>query len=79
MEMIRATALRWSGRRQFLFAGAYFSVALVRFSSAQAPPAAGARDSPRRLAVRIGHIPTHNEGDGDLFAPLRQGEGACLM
>ena len=66
----RATALRWSGRCRFLYAGAYFSVALVSSPSAQPPPMAEAVDSDPQNAIRIRHIPIQKEGGGGLFASL---------
>ena len=70
MRPRRATALRWLGRCRFLFAGAYFSVALVSSPSAQAPPMAEALDSNPHGPTRTRQVPIDNAGDGGLFASL---------
>ena len=57
----RCGGRRWLGRCQFLFAGAYFSVALLSSPSAHAPPMAEARDNTSGPCVRIRHVPIHNK------------------
>ena len=58
-----------------MFAGAYFSVALVSSPSAQAPPMAEALDSDRHSPTRIRQVQIENAGDGGLVASLRMAVG----
>ena len=57
----------------FLYRGLFFCGSgkfPKRPGAPQWAPMAEARDNARDPCVRIRHIPIHNEGDGDLFAPL---------
>ena len=42
-------------------------------------PVAEARDNTRGPCVRIRHIPIHSEGDGGLFAPLKNTDTVLVV